>query len=69
MPELTPTERYAVDLILDGAESAVEDDMNEDAEVTDEEQEDANDLVYQIIHAIRTNPRALLALTQPTETE
>jgi hypothetical protein len=55
-------EEYAVDLVVDGATSFAEDDMNEDGEVADENHQDACDLALEIAKAIRDNPQAVLAL-------
>lgn len=55
-------EEYAIDLVTDGAESVAEDDLNEDGEIADEDHEAAMDLAIEIAHAIKANPRAVLAL-------
>ena len=51
-------ERYAMEMICDGAESRVEDDLNEDGKATDEEHEAALILAAEIIRAMRQRRRA-----------
>jgi hypothetical protein len=55
-------EEYAVDLVVDGATSFAEDDMNEDGEIADENHRAACDLAEEMARAIRDNPQAVLAL-------
>jgi hypothetical protein len=57
-------EEYAIDLVANGAESTIEDDLNEDGEVSDEDHEKARDLAMAIVRAIRTTPGPVLALTR-----
>lgn len=62
MPDLTPVERYAIDMIADGAESVIDDDLNEPGMLSDREHEAACDLALRIVRGIRDNPAAVLAL-------
>jgi hypothetical protein len=56
----TTIEQYALDMVLNGAESTVEDDMNEDGEIGEEDHEAACDLGYRIIKVIRANRDVVL---------
>jgi hypothetical protein len=60
-------EEYVIDLVADGAESKIEDDLNEDGEIADDDHEAACDLAMAIVRAIRDNPDALVALTVASE--
>lgn len=55
-------EKYAVELVADGAESTAEDDLNEDGKLSDIHHEEACGLAVDIATAIRNNPAAVLAL-------
>ena len=55
-------EEYAIDLLVSGAESHAEDDLNEDEEVADADHDEACGLAIDIAHAIRANPDVVLAL-------
>lgn len=62
MSDLTPIESYAIAVIVDGAESVIEDDTNEDGRLSDADHEAACDLALRIVRGIRDLPRAVLAL-------
>lgn len=55
-------EEYAIELVVDGAESCAEDDTNEGEEIADEDHKAATDLALDIARAIKNNPQAALAL-------
>lgn len=55
-------DEYALDLVADGAQSIVEDDMNENEEIADADHEAARQRAYQIIDAIRAFPLIVLGL-------
>lgn len=62
MPDLSPVEQYAVELVADGAESHREDDLNEDGKLSDDKHDEALKLAHTIVQAIRANGRAILDL-------
>ncbi|MFJ8690200.1 hypothetical protein [Micromonospora wenchangensis] len=55
-------EEYAIDLVVDGATSFAEDDMNEDDEIADDKHQEACRLAEKIARAIRDDPATVLAL-------
>lgn len=58
-------EEYALGIVTDGAESMVEDDMDEDGDLPgEEEHEKAVDLAYALIRVIREQPGVLLELVK-----
>jgi hypothetical protein len=57
-------EEYAIALVVDGAESHAEDDLNEDGEIEPDHHLEACDLAIRIAHAIRDNPAVVLALVK-----
>jgi len=54
-------ERYALRMVLSGAESFIEDDLDEDGELDDEQHTRAVEFGYALLHAIRYHHRRLLA--------
>lgn len=46
-------EEYAIQLIIDGAASTAEDDLNEDGAIADNQHQEACDLALAIVRAIR----------------
>jgi hypothetical protein len=62
-------EEYALDLVADGAESTVEDDMNEDGDIADADHQAALKLALAVVRGIRANPDAILALARLTADE
>lgn len=62
-------EEYAIDMVAAGAESVIEDDLNEDDEIAEADHEAACELGHAIVRAIRANPDAILALARLTEDE
>ena len=61
MPDIKPkAEDYAFQMVLSGAESFIEDDMDEDEELNDEQQHRLSiEFGYALLKAIREN-RAIL---------
>jgi hypothetical protein len=55
-------EEYAIELVADGAESTVEDDLNEDGDLSEEDHKEACYLAMAIVQAIRVNPQVIIAL-------
>ncbi len=55
-------EQYAIDLIIEGARSCAEDDLNESEEIADADHQAACDLALRLARAIESNPGAVLAL-------
>lgn len=56
-------EEYAIDLVVEGAESYAEDDMDENGELDNtDDLRAAITLAIDIAHAIRANPHTVLAL-------
>ncbi len=53
-------EYYALDMVLSGAESFIEDDLNEDGKLSDEQHERSCEFGYALLKAIRDNQAALL---------
>lgn len=62
--ELKTVEEYAIALVVEGAESRSEDDMNEDGQIADEGHEKACALAWKIAQAIRANPAVVLGLVE-----
>lgn len=62
--DLTEVERSAVDLVAGGAESHVEDALHEDREITKADHEAAKTLAFELIEALRSNPRAAIAFAR-----
>jgi hypothetical protein len=61
---------YALDLVADGAESTIEDDIDEDGALDSEEDHAAAyGLAMSIVRAIRAQPDAILALARLTQDE
>lgn len=56
----TKAEEYALQMVLSGAESVIEDDLNEDGELTDEQHERSCEFGYALLHAIRYHRSTLL---------
>jgi hypothetical protein len=54
-------EEYAIDLVVDGARSVAEDDLNEDGEIADGDHEAACDLALDIARAIGEHSAEVLA--------
>lgn len=54
-------EAYALQMVLSGAESVIEDDLNEDGELDDEQHERACEFGYALLRAIRDHRSALVA--------
>lgn len=65
--ELTLVQRYAIDLIADGAESCAEDDIDEEGAfpLHSLDHTVACDLALAMVRGIKANPRAVLALAVP----
>ncbi|GLY08295.1 hypothetical protein [Actinoplanes sp. NBRC 101535] len=61
LPVDDAVETYALKAVLSGAEGTLEDDLNEDGAVTDTQHEQAVDLGYALLHAIRDHADLLLA--------
>lgn len=58
-------EEYALGILTSGAESHIEDDIDEDGELaTEEDHQKAVDLAYELIRIIREKPGILLELVQ-----
>lgn len=58
---VTPkAEHYALDMVLSGAESVIEDDPNENGELSDEQHTRACEFGYALLHAIRYHRSTLL---------
>lgn len=55
-------EEYAIDLIVSGARSLAEDDLNESEEIAEEDHQAACDLALKLVRAIEDNPGAVMAL-------
>ena len=56
-------QQYAIKLVVDGAESLAEDDLDEDGEFKNEEDHEAAcEMAIKIAHAIKNNPELVLAL-------
>lgn len=53
-------ERYALQMILSGAESLIEDDLNEGGELTDEQHTRACEFGHALIKAVRDEQSLLL---------
>ena len=62
--ELTDVQRYALQLIIDGATSHAEDDLNEDGAISDQDHTEAVELALAITRAIRRYSHVLLELTE-----
>ncbi|WP_433730776.1 hypothetical protein ACQP2Y_20985 [Actinoplanes sp. CA-051413] len=63
-------EKYAVNLVGEGAESVAEDDMDEDGVFADENDwRTASDLGVKMARAIKDNPDGFLAWYRSTTTE
>jgi hypothetical protein len=60
-------EEYAIDMVASGAESTIEDDLNESGDVSDEDHPAAIALGMSIVNAIRANPDAILALARTAD--
>jgi len=60
--DMTPVEKYAIDLIVNGARSFTEDDLDEDGKLSEDDHREARALALRIVKAIRSNPQAVLAL-------
>jgi hypothetical protein len=58
-------ERYAMKLVVEGAEKFVQEDLNEDDELDDEDWREACKLAVKIARTIWNNPEAVLALVKP----
>lgn len=56
----TEAEAYALQMVLSGAESVIEDDLNEDGELSDEQHTRACEFGYALLHAIRYHRSQLL---------
>jgi len=56
----TEAEQYALQMVLSGAESVIEDDLNENGELSDEQHERACEFGYTLLHAIRYHRSQLL---------
>ena len=52
-------EQYAIEMVTSGAESTIEDDLNEDGKVSDEDHEAACNLAQRVVRVIRANPEML----------
>lgn len=61
MPDLTEAERYAIQMVADGAESHAEDDLNEDGALSDAEHDEAMTLGCSMARVIADNPEAFMA--------
>lgn len=53
-------EQCALQMVLSGAESVIEDDLNEDGELSDEQHERSCEFGYALLHAIRYHRSQLL---------
>lgn len=66
--ELSGIERYALEIVANGAENSAEDDLDEDGQLgSEEEWNAATDLALRIAHGIRANPAVVLGLAAPRE--
>jgi hypothetical protein len=59
-PITAKAEDYALQMVLSGAESVIEDDLNEDGELDDEQHTRACEFGYALLHAIRYHRSTLL---------
>lgn len=57
-------EEYAIGMVAAGAESVIEDDLNEDDEVTEDDHKLAIKLAYGMVEAIRDHPGVLIAMAR-----
>jgi hypothetical protein len=57
-------EDYAFQMVLSGAESFIEDDLNEDGELSDEQHERSCEFGYALLRAIRDQRAALLKVAR-----
>lgn len=57
-------QEYAIDLVADGAESTIEDDLNELGDIAEDDHQAACDLAMDVVRAIRDNPSVVLALVE-----
>lgn len=57
-------EEYAIGMVAAGAESTIEDDLNEDDEVTEDDHKLAIKLAYGMVRAIRDHPGVLVAMAR-----
>lgn len=57
-------EEYAIDMVAAGAESLIEDDLNEDDEISDEDHKAAVDLALAMVRAIREFPDVVIAMAR-----
>lgn len=55
---MNATTKYAIDMICDGAESTVEDDLNEDGKIGDDEHTVAVGIAMAMIRVMRNDPEA-----------
>lgn len=56
----TEAEAYALQMVLSGAESVIEDDLNEDGELSEEQHTRSCEFGYALLHAIRYHRSQLL---------
>lgn len=54
-------DEYAVELVVSGARSCAEDDLNEDGEIADDQHETACDLALEVVRTIESHPAEFLA--------
>lgn len=59
-PITAAAEIYAFNMVLSGAGSFIEDDLNEDGELSDEQHTRACEFGYALLHAIRYHHSQLL---------
>lgn len=65
---MSPEETYALKIVVDGALSHVEDDIDEDGELADEAaHERAINIAYLVINWMRADPERVLGLAQAHE--
>ena len=60
---MMPTVQYAINAICDGAESTVEDDLNEDGKLSDRDHEVACGMAMAMINVIRAYPEEFFEWT------
>lgn len=62
---MTPEETYALKIVVDYAESGVEDDIDEDGELASEAAHDeAMEIAFTVINWMRAHPERLLGLAR-----
>lgn len=59
-------QEYAIALVTDGAQSAIEDDLNKDGMVAEDDHAEATSLALALVRGIKANPIAMLTLVERT---